>query len=998
MTIAFYIQSVPFTKAVIAGDASLGGSESACVGLARALAARGHRVHIFTPDIDDDALGRDHAGVRWQHANDLTAMNLFIEWDVFVALRMFTIFGRFPIKARLRLLWNQDMLVPGQMTNGAMASSWAIDKQVYVSEFHRWQWEGLVPELSGYGWVTKNGYDPALVPANVVKKPNQIIHISRPERGLEPLLKMWPVLRAQRPDAECVIARYSSMYDKEGWGKVCQQFDDAVAQVNAAVGGLTYLGELGKPELYRRLAESAVMWYPGVPSFGETSCIAAIESQACGTPFVGSWKGALPETAAPAADVGHLIRGDALTDPGYHAASVQAVVSLLDGCRTHSRSYREIQAAGLAHVSPSYTYQAIAAEWESQIHQWFEERYQGNRLGVFRQLMNEDDHVAAQVVGAEILSSEPDQAEVISGVAFCERVINGQDHSAEQYAEHALEDPIGEGRCQRFTITAARFTGCTRVLDVACGNGAHAIRLALEHPETRVVGVDFAEANIARARAAAETAGVADRVTFHVMSVYDYDRHDMTAEFREFALEHAGEFDGVFVGEFLEHVARYEALIDGVEVCAAPNAHIIFTCPHGPLSELLGRKQAVHKGHVHRFAADDLAAIFGQKTALDVAYQGWGVSQKGNPVGTWLIHYRHTHQPTGRRPLADRIMRTRPRQRLSVGIIAHNAENDLGRCLERVYPIADEIVIGDTGSTDTTRMIAESYHAKVVTLPVVSDHREGFAGARNAVLDACSGEWFLWIDADEVLLNATALRYYIEGGGPLRGFAIHQNHLYLDMAPTFDKPVRLFRRDPGIRFYGCVHEQPQDGGPNTDIHPALELMDAQIAHTGYLTEDVRRNKMLHRNLPLLKRDADVFPERRLGHLLRLRDYVNLAEYDREQHGGRITEYAQQCYESALGVWDAYFTDPADKHHTIGRPFYEKAVQAVGGWEMAIAIAGRFGGIQASQSVGVERVWVRTVEEYRTLVEARLSGVEAQMEPPALKVDPPSVRMGVAVPA
>ncbi len=63
MTIAFFIDSVPFTKSVIAGESSLGGSESACLGLARALRARGHQVSIFATKLDEDCHGLDHAGV-----------------------------------------------------------------------------------------------------------------------------------------------------------------------------------------------------------------------------------------------------------------------------------------------------------------------------------------------------------------------------------------------------------------------------------------------------------------------------------------------------------------------------------------------------------------------------------------------------------------------------------------------------------------------------------------------------------------------------------------------------------------------------------------------------------------------------------------------------------------------------------------------------------------------------------------------------------------------
>jgi hypothetical protein len=124
---AFLVDSVPFTKAVIAGETSLGGSESACLGLARALKARGHDVHIFTTQFADDAIGLDATGLRGIPLTDFHAMNDFIEWDVVCALRMWHAFAWRPIYARMRLLWNQDLLVPGQMQNGVMGMAWALD-------------------------------------------------------------------------------------------------------------------------------------------------------------------------------------------------------------------------------------------------------------------------------------------------------------------------------------------------------------------------------------------------------------------------------------------------------------------------------------------------------------------------------------------------------------------------------------------------------------------------------------------------------------------------------------------------------------------------------------------------------------------------------------------------------------------------------------------------------------------------------------------------------
>jgi glycosyltransferase involved in cell wall biosynthesis len=68
-----------------------------------------------------------------------------------------------------------------------------------------------------------------------------------------------------------------------------------------------------------------------------------------------------------------------------------------------------------------------------------------------------------------------------------------------------------------------------------------------------------------------------------------------------------------------------------------------------------------------------------------------------------------------------------PLQKLSVGMIVKDAENDLGRCLATIYKIADEIVIGDTGSTDTTKQIAELQSARHRSAPI-EEQPEGFAG------------------------------------------------------------------------------------------------------------------------------------------------------------------------------------------------------------------------------------------------------------------------------
>jgi glycosyltransferase involved in cell wall biosynthesis/2-polyprenyl-3-methyl-5-hydroxy-6-metoxy-1,4-benzoquinol methylase len=976
LSLAFLVDSVPFTKAVCDGETSLGGSESACLGLARALKAKGHDVHVFATNLAEDAVGVDPWDVIWHPLDTFRQLNQFWEWDVVIGLRQPGFFTT-PLAARLRVLWNQDLLTPAA-GNGVMSIAWALDKSVYVSEYHRRQWEDIQPELAPLGVVTKNGFDPALVPTDAVKDPHRIIHVSRPERGLGPLLAMWPEFRKRHPQATLQVCRYQSMYDGEGSNvrASCLAFDARVEAVNAAVGGITYLGSLNKAQLSRAIADAAVMWYPGIASFAETSCIAAIEAQACGTPFVGSLRGALPETAYPSFEAGLLIGGDA-DAPEYQQASMAAVERLLDGCARQSFEYRTLQQAGRTHVE-SYTYAALADEWEQMIEGWFAERYQANTPRILRQLLHEDDHTAAQIVAEEL----GDQ----TALAFCQHVIQGHDQVAEDYAAYAIQDVLYEvDQSGRFKAVSRYFDACTSLLDVACGNGAAAIRFALDHPTLRVVGFDYAEPNILRAREAAEKAGVADRCTFQHLAVWDLEG-ERPAETTD-TIAALGPYDGLFVGEFLEHVADCTRLVDYLDAFLTEGAAVVYTCPMGPFMELATRGTPIKRGHVHCFMHDDVRAVFGQKRAFGADFFDIGVTPRGNPVGHWLIHYTSApDRPAGRRDYATRIQRTRPQQKVSVGIIAKDAENDLGRCLASIWPIVDEIVVGDTGSSDDTVRIAESYGARVLTLPPIEETREGFAGARNAVLDACTGDWFLWIDTDETLIEPWKLRGFLQGS-TYNGYVLHQNHLYLDGPPTYDKPIRLFRRTPDIRFYGCIHEQPQAGDANTDILPSLDLSEPSIAHTGYLTQEGREDKRVHRNRPLLKRDQQVFPERLLGKVLLIREAVIEADARRVRAGG-LTTNAAQGYQHAIAMFERYFSDPSHKMAVLARPWYEAALRHLGaGWEFEWAFAGSPGGMDPNRHAKPERVHVKDADDLKRLVAHRLTSAAEKMAPITFKTDP-----------
>src|SRR5689334_22086085 len=86
---------------------------------------------------------------------------------------------------------------------------------------------------------------------------------------------------------------------------------------------------------------------------------------------------------------------------------------------------------------------------------------------------------------------------------------------------------------------------------------------------------------------------------------------------------------------------------------------------------------------------------------------------------------------------------------LSVTIVANNEERTVADVLRSVVDIADEIVFLDSGSTDRTPEIAQSFGVRFYQQPWL-----GYAEQKNKALDLATGEWVLSLDGDEVLTPA----------------------------------------------------------------------------------------------------------------------------------------------------------------------------------------------------------------------------------------------------
>jgi glycosyltransferase involved in cell wall biosynthesis len=190
-------------------------------------------------------------------------------------------------------------------------------------------------------------------------------------------------------------------------------------------------------------------------------------------------------------------------------------------------------------------------------------------------------------------------------------------------------------------------------------------------------------------------------------------------------------------------------------------------------------------------------------------------------------------------------------QTVSLCMIVKDEEAMLPRCLAAVADVVDELIVVDTGSTDRTVAIAESFGARVL-------HHEwdgDFSAARNVSLDAATSDWLLYLDADEVLVDGDGPRLRELLGHTWReGFFLTEtNHVgeLEDGASVAHNALRLFRNRPEYRFEGRVHEQFAHRLPA--FPERLEHSQVRVEHFGYLGAVRDAKEKSRRNLELLER-------------------------------------------------------------------------------------------------------------------------------------------------
>lgn len=162
---------------------------------------------------------------------------------------------------------------------------------------------------------------------------------------------------------------------------------------------------------------------------------------------------------------------------------------------------------------------------------------------------------------------------------------------------------------------------------------------------------------------------------------------------------------------------------------------------------------------------------------------------------------------------------------ISLCMIVKNEERILARCLDTVADLVDEIIIVDTGSTDSTKEIAARYTGKIYDFEWVDD----FSAARNFAFSKANMEYIYSADADEVLSEENRQRFRILKETLLPEIELVQmkygNQLQFGTVYNYDEEYRpkLFKRKRDFVWEEPIHEAVR-------LEPVIYDSDIVITH------------------------------------------------------------------------------------------------------------------------------------------------------------------------
>ncbi len=186
---------------------------------------------------------------------------------------------------------------------------------------------------------------------------------------------------------------------------------------------------------------------------------------------------------------------------------------------------------------------------------------------------------------------------------------------------------------------------------------------------------------------------------------------------------------------------------------------------------------------------------------------------------------------------------------ISICIIAKNEESCIERCLKSIKPLNAEIVVVDTGSTDTTKDIASRYTSSVYDFKWIDD----FSAARNYSIQKANNDWILIMDCDEWItdFDQTSILSFMSEHSDKIGLVNHNNIMDADNPnDLYNISLERFFNRNYYHYIGNIHEQIK---PIKNSEYKTFPISITVYHDGYCTAQVNSQDKFKRNVSLLKK-------------------------------------------------------------------------------------------------------------------------------------------------
>jgi len=205
-------------------------------------------------------------------------------------------------------------------------------------------------------FLTANGILPMKPSKKVVRDPARMIYSSSPDRGLVYLLKMWPDIIKEVPEANLHIYYGFDVFDAIHKGSPGRMKWKQMVLGLMRQPGITYHGRIGHNDLHKEMAKSGIWAYP--TDFDEISCITAMECQALGAVPVVTTQGALNETVRN----GLKVDVDITTEEGQKEYKEQLIKLLKSPAK--QKEYRDVM---MKWAQDYFIWENVAKQWDQEL-------------------------------------------------------------------------------------------------------------------------------------------------------------------------------------------------------------------------------------------------------------------------------------------------------------------------------------------------------------------------------------------------------------------------------------------------------------------------------------------------------------------------------------------------------------------------------------------------------------------------------------------------------